>query len=162
MSTSPAISNLVLSISRSTSAFPPRLTITVQNTHESSPLTVLAWGTPLDPLVFKLGVIEVTPLGSEAPLQLATIMIKRAMPPRPESLITIQPGEKSSQEVVLGAPVVDEELLKGHSTLKVRLEGRWSAVWPCEKEDLDKTKLELLGHGEGALKGEFDSGEVEI
>lgn len=60
--------NLEVSLSQAPSTGNPSLSVTVKNTHPSTPLTLLTWDSPLDPLALQLGLVSVTPAGAPGPL----------------------------------------------------------------------------------------------
>jgi hypothetical protein len=163
-----SLADLRLSVSQLPASAVPTLLITVTNTHPTTALTFLTWNSPLDTLLVQLGLVEITPPGAAAPLDIPTIMVKRRMPPPEESLVTLAPGEERSREVEVGERFVAPEQWKGDGSgsgrAKVRVKGRWTAVWPgVRKEELVGTeRLEALGGGEGVLSWEYESEVVEV
>jgi hypothetical protein len=157
--------NLEISISQaSASSAAPSLSISVKNTHPSTPVTLLKWDSPLDPLALQLGLISVTPAGASAPVDMPIINVRRAMPPGTDSLVVLQPGESVSSVVDLRDSFVPGETWdKGKA--KVGMKGQWGAVWPgLTKDDLlaDPEKLSALGGGDGALTGEWESPTISV
>ncbi|KAF6844607.1 hypothetical protein CMUS01_00897 [Colletotrichum musicola] len=153
-----ALSKLAIRI-RQTQTSPPTLALSVTNDN-TSPLTILRWGTPLDPMALQLGVLSVTPEGKDAPLELPTIALRRVMPPRDEDKVTLHPGESRENEVVLRETMLPfEELGK---TARVAAKGNWQAVWPTTADRLSTELVEKLQFGEGVLTGEFETEAVEI
>ncbi|KAH8682614.1 hypothetical protein BX600DRAFT_544955 [Xylariales sp. PMI_506] len=142
------LSDLVISVRKSA-----EFTLTVSVTNQGDgPLTILAWESPLDPAALQLGVVKLQVAGS--PLDIPTIHIRRKVPPSPESLVTIEPGQAAEQQIRLGEPLVSPDRLTGE--VKVLLEGRWVAVWQVRREDLEPRMLENIGVGEeGGLTGPF-------
>lgn len=157
--------NLEVSLSQASATATPSLSISVKNTHPSTPLTLLKWDSPLDPLALQLGLISVTPAGASAPLDMPTIKVSRAMPPGADSLVTLQPGESASSVVELRDMFVPKATW-AQGEAKVSMKGRWAAVWPgLGKDDLlgDLQKLSALGGGgDGVLTGEWKSPTIEI
>ncbi|KAI0876531.1 hypothetical protein GGS24DRAFT_222419 [Hypoxylon argillaceum] len=152
------ISALKVSV-RQTSSSPPKLTIGVTNTH-SSPVTVFTWDSPLDPLAVQLGLLYFTPEGQDAPIDLPTIQVRRLMPPGDDAYVTIEPDQTEEREVLLKRPMVPLEQLQGK--VKVVCKGQWKSVWASKKEDISAESLRSAGADEAALKGKFESEQVDI
>ncbi|KAG6365609.1 hypothetical protein INS49_007220 [Diaporthe citri] len=93
--------NLEVSLSRAPATSTPSLWVSVKNTHPSTPVTLLKWDSPLDPLALQLGLVSVTPAGAPAPIDMPTIKVSRGMAPGPGSLVTLRPGESASSVVEL-------------------------------------------------------------
>ncbi|KAG7059472.1 putative secreted protein [Colletotrichum scovillei] len=148
-----ALSKLALRI-RQTSEKPPTLSFSVENKHDA-PLTILRWNTPLDPLAIQVGLVSITPEGKSEPIEVHTVQLRRIMPPRPEDLVTLQPGESQEQEIVLKEPIVALDSLG--KTARVAVKGKWQVVWPTTADKLSQATLEKLQFGEGVLTGEFES-----
>ncbi|KAI1456495.1 hypothetical protein F4805DRAFT_225913 [Annulohypoxylon moriforme] len=168
------ISKLKVSV-RQVSERPAKLAISVTNAHDS-PVTILSWNSPLDPLALQLGVVSffaVVPAGSEKekqhddgngggasnPIHIPTIQIRRRMPPGPESLVTIGAGQTSEQELEVKGPLL--ETLRGRRVAVV-CSGEWTSVWLSEADAVPKVSLENAGASEDALRGSFKSEAVEI
>ncbi|KAI1214365.1 uncharacterized protein F4807DRAFT_407653 [Annulohypoxylon truncatum] len=170
------ISKLKVSV-RQVSARPAKLAISVTNAHDS-PVTILSWNSPLDPLAVQLGVVSFfaaapapapVPAGSEndeddsgaspIQIQIPTIQIRRRMPPGPESLVTIGAGQTSEQELEIKGPPL--EMLRGRRVAVV-CSGEWTSVWLSEADAITKVSLENAGASEDALRGSFRSEAVEI
>lgn len=157
--------NLEVRLSQASAAATPSLSVSVKNTHPSTPLTLLKWDSPLDPLALQLGLVSVTAAEAAAPLDMPTIKISRAMPPGADSLVTLRPGESASSVVELRDTFVPKDTwAKGKA--KVNMKGRWAAVWPgLVKDELlgDLEKLSALGGGgDGVLNGEWESPTIEV
>ncbi|TQN71543.1 putative secreted protein [Colletotrichum shisoi] len=152
------LSNLAVRI-RQASTSPPTLALSVTNNHDA-PLTILRWKTPLDPLAIQLGVLSITPEGKSEPLELPTVELRRIMPPPPQDLVTLQPGERREQEVVLKEPIVPLDQLG--KTARVAVKGKWQTVWPTTADKLSQETLEKLQFGDGVLTGEFESEAVDV
>lgn len=152
------LSNLAVRI-RQASTSPPTLALEVTNNHDA-PLTILRWKTPLDPLAIQLGVLSITPEGKSEPLELPTVELRRIMPPPPQDLITLQPGERREQEVVMKEPIVPLDQLG--KTARVAVKGKWQTVWPTTADKLSQETLEKLQFGDGVLTGEFESEAVDV
>lgn len=157
------LTNLQVDISQSTVS-PHALSVSVRNTHPSVPVTVLKWNSPLDPAALGLGLLEIVPAGASEPIQLRTIKISRLMPPKAESLVTLQPHESATNIVELREPSVPGNLWDA-GPVRVTMKGRWMAVWPeMTREGLlsDTERLQSVGAGAGSLVGEWGSGSVEL
>ncbi|GJC83405.1 putative secreted protein ARB_00926 [Colletotrichum liriopes] len=157
-STGAALANLAVRI-RQTSSSPPTLALSVTNNHDA-PLTILRWKTPLDPLAIQMGLVSITPEGNSEPLELPTIELRRVMPPPQDDLVTLQPGERREQEVVLKEPIVPLDQLG--KTARVAVKGKWQTVWPTTADKLSKETIEKLQFGDGVLTGEFESEAVDV
>lgn len=157
--------NLEISLSQAPATATPSLSVTVKNTHPSTPLTLLTWDSPLDPLALQLGLVSVTPAGTQAPIDMPTIKVSRALPPGADSLVTLQPGESASSVVELRDMFVPKATW-AQGKAEVSMRGRWAAVWPgLDKDELleDVQKLSALGGGgDGVLTGEWESLAIEI
>ncbi|KAK2001526.1 hypothetical protein LX36DRAFT_653272 [Colletotrichum falcatum] len=157
-STAAVLASLAVRI-RQTSSSPPTLALSVTNNHDA-PLTILRWKTPLDPLAVQLGLINITPEGKSEPIELPTIELRRVMPPPQDALVTLQPGERREQEVILKEPIVPLDQLG--KTARVAVKGKWGTVWPTTADKLSKETIEKLQFGDGVLTGEFDSEAVDL
>lgn len=157
--------NLEIGLSQAPAAANPSLSVSVKNTHPSTPLTLLTWDSPLDPMALQLGLISVTAAGAPAPIDMPTIKVSRAMPPGADSLVTLQPGESASSVVEMRDAFVPRDTWD-QGEAKVSMKGRWAAVWPgLVKDDLlgDLEKLSALGGGgDGVLTGEWESPTIGI
>lgn len=153
-----ALSKLALRI-RQTSEKPPSLSFSVENKHDA-PLTILRWNTPLDPLAIQVGLVSITPEGKSEPIEVHTVQLRRIMPPRPEDLVTLQPGESQEQEIILKEPIVALDSLG--KTARVAVKGKWQVVWPTTADKLSQATLEKLQFGEGVLTGEFESETIDV
>ncbi|KAJ8110427.1 hypothetical protein ONZ43_g5873 [Nemania bipapillata] len=144
---------------RQTSSSPPKLTVGVTNTH-SSPVTVFTWDSPLDPLAVQLGLLSFTPEGKDAPIDLPTIQVRRLMPPGDDAFVTIESGQTEEREVLLKRPMVPLDQLQGKVTVVCK--GQWRSVWALKKEGISAESLRNAGADDTALKGNFESEEVDI
>ncbi|KAI7781335.1 hypothetical protein LA080_014881 [Diaporthe eres] len=157
--------HLEISLSQVSATATPSLSVSVKNTYPSTPLTLLKWDSPLDPLALQLGLVSVTPAGASASIDMPTIKVSRAMPPGADSLVTLQPGESASSVVELRDMFVPKDTW-AQGEAKVSMKGRWAAVWPAlGKDDLlgDLKKLSALGGGgDGVLTGEWESPTIGI
>ncbi|KAI1424804.1 hypothetical protein F5Y12DRAFT_423104 [Xylaria sp. FL1777] len=152
------LSALEVSVRQATSSS-PKLTIGVTNTH-SSPVTVFTWNSPLDPLAVQLGLLSFTPEGKDAPVDIPIIQVRRLMPPGDDAYVTIEPGQTEEREVVLRQPIVPLDKLQGK--VRVVCKGEWKSVWALKKEDISAESLKNGGADDAALKGHFESNQVDI
>jgi hypothetical protein len=165
----PTLSNLHVSLSApAPPTSPPSFTVSLTNT-SPNPLTILTWASPLDPLLIQLGLVTITPSGAPSPLDIPVVMLKRRMPPSPDALVTLEPGETVTRKVEIGERFVGEEELRGDGKgrLRVQVQGEWQAVWVGKrKEDVvGSESLDALGRGgeEGeVLRGAFGSEVLEM
>ncbi|KAI1506415.1 hypothetical protein F5X99DRAFT_2191 [Biscogniauxia marginata] len=152
------ISSLKVKV-RQVSSSPPTLAIGVTNAH-SSAVTILSWSSPLDPLAVQLGLLSFTPAGSDSPVEIPKIMVRRRLPPGPESLVTIEPGQTKEQQLELKQPVVPLDKLQGK--VGVVCQGEWTGVWASKADDIPAESLEKLGLSEDGSRDKFESQQVEI
>ncbi|KAK1777214.1 hypothetical protein QBC45DRAFT_331264 [Copromyces sp. CBS 386.78] len=150
-------------------ASPPTLRLTLRNTSPSVPITLLTWSSPLDPLAIQLGLIQISsPSNPSNKMDFPELMIKRAMPPPEDALVTLGPGEARSQEVVMREPIVNGEKLEElaeEGRVRVRVvcgkegdENSGVVVWAGKKrEEVSDEEIELLGRGEEAERWRFES-----
>ncbi|KAI8958858.1 hypothetical protein F5Y11DRAFT_334780 [Daldinia sp. FL1419] len=143
----------------STSSSPPKLAVAVTNTH-SSGVTILSWNSPLDPLALQLGLVSFVHAGSDGPIQIPTIQIRRKMPPGPDALITIGAGQTKEQELELKDPIVPLDKLRGK--VRVACAGEWMGVWLSEAAAITKDSLEKAGASDDTFRGAFQSEAVEM
>ncbi|KAE8378669.1 hypothetical protein BDV26DRAFT_280941 [Aspergillus bertholletiae] len=139
------------------SAFSATSTVPIQvSVHNPSdaPITVLHWGTPLDPSANVLGLFELHDTTENQPVALPTIQVSRLMPPSVEDLVEIPAGSVIQEEVTL-SPV---PLTMGHE-YSVKAKGIWHWVWEGRREDVTTEMLERLGD---ARRGEFSSNVVPL
>ena len=124
------------------------ITVSIHNA-ASSPVTVLKWGTPLDPRAGVLGVFEVCKTGSGQILAPETIKISRKLPPSAEDLVEIAAGQRLDRTVTLPGL----HLETGHE-YSVQARGIWHAIWEKPLADVTASQLEDFG---GAERGSFES-----
>lgn len=119
------------------------------------PLTLLRWGTPLEPAAGVLGVFEVRSLDSndgndEGPiLHMDTIKVSRKLPPTVDELVEVPAG--GAVEAVATLPPLQ---LPAGREYAVVARGRWQAVWEGRIGDVTPEKLEGFTD---AKAGEFVS-----
>ncbi|GAP88631.1 hypothetical protein SAMD00023353_3300740 [Rosellinia necatrix] len=154
----PVVSALKVSL-RQESSSPPKLTIGVTNTH-SGPVTVFTWDSPLDPLAVQLGLLSFTPEGSDGPVDIPVMQVRRLMPPGDDAYVTIEPGKTEEREVILKKPMVPLDQLQGK--VKVVCKGTWKSVWAARKEDIPADSLKNPGTDDDAFKGSFESEPVDM
>ncbi|KAH7039856.1 uncharacterized protein B0I36DRAFT_2909 [Microdochium trichocladiopsis] len=155
---------LSVSISGISSSSPPRVKLAVTNTH-STPVTLLRWNTPLDPMALQLGVLSLTPQGASSPLELATIALRRLMPPPEDQFVTIGPGETATNELELKPPAVNpQELGIAGKTVQVQASGEWGYVWPLGGDVVVSEWRDKIGgaDSDGASRGSFVSDKHEV
>ncbi|KAI1471042.1 uncharacterized protein F4812DRAFT_412560 [Daldinia caldariorum] len=154
------------STSSSSSSSPPKLAIAVTNTY-SSPVTILSWNSPLDPLALQLGLVSFSAAaqaGSDdddyTPIQIPTIQIRRKMPPETDALVTIGAGQTKEQVLELRDPIVPLDKLRGR--VRVACAGEWMSVWLLEVDAVPKASLEKAGASDDAYRGPFQSEAVDM
>lgn len=156
--TSNPIPRLDLTI-RQTGTNPPKLAIKVAN-HNDFPVTILTWDSPLDKAALALGLIDITPPGASAPLELDKVQFRRVSPPGPESLVEIAVGESTEREVELREPTVSEDdIFAGKETATIVVKGTWMSVWGKARKDIGDDEIEMKEQSSG---GSFESNKLEI
>lgn len=158
------LSDLRVTLSQESSTSPPTIQVSVKNSNPSTTVTFLKWNSPLDPAALGLGLVSITPTGSSEPVSINGIKISRPMPPGEESLVSLSPGESTTDYIVLREPVVPSDVWdKGIAT--VDMKGRWMAVWPgLTKDDVlqDPQKLKGVGGGQKSSTGEWASNSIKV
>ncbi|KAK1674533.1 hypothetical protein BDP55DRAFT_666777 [Colletotrichum godetiae] len=157
------LDNLEVSLSQSGTS-PPKVSVSIKNTHPDTLVTLLKWNSPLDPAVLGLGQVSIQPAGASEPIETHAIMINRKMPPGAESLVTLRPGESADQVVELREPRVPGAVWEAGKA-KVAMKGRWMAVWPGMTTDevlQSPEKLTSVGAGAGSLIGEWVTETIEV
>ncbi|KAL3459503.1 hypothetical protein BJX64DRAFT_291172 [Aspergillus heterothallicus] len=132
---------------------PVSVAVSVTNTAES-PVTLLNWGSPLDPRANILGVFDIRDADSNEPLILDEIKFRRVLPAPHEDFVQIAPGESADVNVTIPRT----PLVQGRR-YTIQAKGWWQAVWEAPIEDVPNKDLEELT---GALRGEFESNAVPI
>ncbi|OCK85694.1 hypothetical protein K432DRAFT_377463 [Lepidopterella palustris CBS 459.81] len=154
----PSPSNLVFTLAQ-TSKSPIKLQVTLRNTHPSSAITVLKWDSPLDPQAPNLGVFRITNAATGEDVDIPRLMVNRLLPPSRDALQDIAAGSEYSTEVVLDKSWMPSDRWTKY---KVKVAGRWKAVWAKPVQDIDANELESLGGGNEAMTGEFSSEEIDL
>ncbi|KAI0490583.1 hypothetical protein F4859DRAFT_12979 [Xylaria cf. heliscus] len=157
------LSNLRLNVTQSSIA-QPAISISITNTHSSIPVTILKWNSPVDPAALGLGLVHIIPAGATQPIHINAIKISRLMPPKADSLVTLLPGEITTNTIELRDPIVPKSVWDA-GPARVKISGRWLAVWPeLTKEDVlsDTQRLQSVGAGVGSLIGDWESEYIEV
>ncbi|PTB69174.1 hypothetical protein BBK36DRAFT_1193449 [Trichoderma citrinoviride] len=142
-----------------TESSPLTITSTVFNDNEY-PVTILLYNSPLDTAAPTIGLLTITPDGAAQPLDLPRIQLRREWPPKPESLIQVEPGKSHSAEIVL-RDFITSQLEKKASVV---LKGKWDMVWSRQKEDVTVEMLEKgqrQGHPD-MFTGAFSAGSLDV
>jgi hypothetical protein len=149
-----------------TSTAPFRFRVEVKN-NRLDPVTILNWGSPLDPSAFDLGIVKFTTEGENTPLNLTRVAGKNGNPD-PKSLIEIKPGETLKQNIIIGQnefdwgrKKLDVKLDRLRGNASVQLEGQWEKVWPKEKKAVIKDLEDGPAHN-GSYTGDFASNVVKL
>lgn len=132
-------------------------TVTVSNP-STQPITVLVWGSPLDPKAAVAGIFKAVDVADpeHADIEGRKIMFRRITPPPRDDLVGIPPGGEVSAEVALqGFP------FEAGKSYRVRVEGKWMSSWPVEKDRVTAEMLEEFGARE-EMTGVFRSNEVTV
>ncbi|KAM5346347.1 hypothetical protein ACJ41O_009352 [Fusarium nematophilum] len=142
-----------------TTSSPPAVRVSVKNDNQM-PVTVLTYGSPLDPLALQLGLLSITPAGEAQPLEIPQLEVQRQWPPEEDALVELQPGETREVSVEIKEPAVPMEKLQGSAKVVVR--GKWQAVWAKKKSELGEKELEAGAAGKSAFSEEFESNSLDI
>ncbi|KAH6675244.1 hypothetical protein F5X68DRAFT_278330 [Plectosphaerella plurivora] len=154
-----ALAQVAISL-KQTATSPPAISVTVTNNYDTV-MTLLNWNSPLDPAAVALGVFSFTPEGASAPLDIPTIAFRRVMPPPPETLITLQPGESTTKEFTFEDPAVPVSELGKKA--KLQCSGDWASAWPgYTAAELTPETLDKLQYGDQAKSGPFSSEAIEL
>ncbi|KAJ5889250.1 hypothetical protein N7504_010060 [Penicillium tannophilum] len=114
-----------------------------------TPITILRWNTPFDPLASLLNLFEVRDTTTGHTLAADTIKISRKLPASVNDLVEINAGETMTCDATLTGLY----LQAGHE-YSVRARGIWMAVWLKGLVDVTASQLRSLS---GAESGEFES-----
>ncbi|KAL2831474.1 hypothetical protein BDW59DRAFT_157901 [Aspergillus cavernicola] len=139
------------------SSFSPPVAVTVHvsvHNNANTPVTLLNWGSPLDPQAKVLGVFEIRDADSGESVPLDTISFRRMLPPPREDFVEIPAGGAVAAEATL--PLVP--LAEGHR-YTIQAKGWWQAIWKKALEDVPGEDLEKMTGGQ---RGEFESQVVLI
>lgn len=128
--------------------------VSVHNPGTHAPVTLLNWGTPLDPRANLLGIFHIRDVSQDTLVPLDTIKVSRALPPSADDLVEIPPG--GSVDVVVTLSHVP--LVEGHE-YSIQAQGTYHAVWEGSRNQVPTTELEKLS---GGKRGEFSSNVASI
>ncbi|KAB8231314.1 uncharacterized protein BDW43DRAFT_282768 [Aspergillus alliaceus] len=117
-------------------------------------VTVLNWGTPLDPSANVFSIFDIRDTTENQPVTLPIVKISRRMPPSADDLVEIPARSSVEREVTL--PLVP--LAMGHE-YTIQAKGNWHSVWETPRQEVTALHLERLGD---ARRGEFSSNVVPI
>ncbi|KAL5332540.1 hypothetical protein BJX70DRAFT_383847 [Aspergillus crustosus] len=138
-------------------SFTPPVAVSVKlsvHNNAESPVTLLNWGSPLDPRANILGVFEIRDTDTDEAVTIDTIKFSRKLPPPKGDFVQIAPGEAVDAEVTI--PRVP--LVEGHH-YTIQAKGRWQAVWERAIEDVPSDDLDKLTNAE---RGSFESEPVPV
>ncbi|KAL4794028.1 hypothetical protein BDV19DRAFT_390540 [Aspergillus venezuelensis] len=136
-----------------TPPIPLSVQVTVANNAES-PVTLLNWGSILDPKAGILGVFEIRDADTDEVVALDSIKFARQLPPPLNDFLQVPAGETIDTEIKV--PLVP---LGEGKRYTIQAKGRWQAVWEKKLEDIPGDDLARLT---GAERGEFLSNVVPI
>ncbi|KAJ5788791.1 uncharacterized protein N7518_005802 [Penicillium psychrosexuale] len=140
-------------ISEAQESFALPIKVSVHNAADT-PVTILRWGSPLDPQAGVLGVFQICDTTAQRKLPIPTIMVSRKLPASEDDLVEIQ--ARHSLDVTVNLPILGLE--KGHE-YSVRAQGTWHAVWSTELSNVTTSQLR---DNEGANRGDFLSNESSV
>ncbi|KAG6026815.1 hypothetical protein E4U41_001165 [Claviceps citrina] len=158
--TSSPIGNLQVSL-KQTSSSPLVVQAAVMNKN-SYPVTVVCYDSPLDSLALKRGLVSITPENSGSPLDLPVIQVRRMWPPPADALIPIAPGGSVVNNITIGGPGFDDNLLKSVSRATVTMAGKWLAVWAKEKDSIENIDVAGADPDPEVYSGRFASDSLIV
>ena len=134
------------------------LKVTVSNTHESSPLTILTWDAPFDRLSRDSGTYHIQPTkpGSEE-LESLGIKIKRMLPAPRDALVEIPAKGKIERELQLKSKWIPTD----GERYKVWAKGPWRAVWAKKLDHVTDDDLKSIV-GEFDIDSKYETNVAEI
>lgn len=130
--------------------YPPVLKVHVENKSKTSPLTILAWNTPLDNNAVALGMFSFKEQTSQQYLPCRNIKLNRNTPPPDSAYIEIAAGATYDVDYEVSPP--DVELERG-GEYEIKATGVWGGVWKGTKEDV---------RGSHGFTGEFESNSIIV
>ncbi|KAI9373490.1 hypothetical protein BJX61DRAFT_502336 [Aspergillus egyptiacus] len=136
---------------------PPITAVAVQvsvHNKADTPVTLLNWGSPLDPMAKALGVFEIRDADTNEPVALNTIKVGRKLPPSREDFVEIPAGGALDADVTI--PMVP--LVEGRRYM-IQAKGWWQAVWETGFANVASEDLEKMTN---ALRGEVESEPVPV
>ncbi|KAL4967144.1 uncharacterized protein BDV14DRAFT_170115 [Aspergillus stella-maris] len=138
-------------------SFTPPIPLSVQVTvanNADAPVTLLHWGSILDPKAGILGVFEIRNADTDEVVTLDSIKFARQLPPPLEDFVQIPAGKTIDTEIKV--PLVP--LAEG-KRYTIQAKGRWQAIWNKVLEEVPGDDLAKLT---GAERGDFLSNVVPI
>lgn len=156
MMSSPTPANLEVHIEPA--AEDSTLKVTVSNTHDNTPLTILTWDAPFDRLSRDSGTyhIQSTKPGSEE-LESLGIKIKRMLPAPRDALVEIPAKGKIERELQLKSKWIPTD----GENYKVWAKGPWRAVWAKKLDDVTDDDLKSIV-GEFDIDSKYETNVAEI
>lgn len=138
-----------------TSTSPPTLLVTLKNGNPDITYTLLKWATPLDTSALDIGVFSITaPDGTQ--VQQVIRKITRKMPPPPNQIASVRPGENATSEVVF-----DKSRMGSKGRYKIEAKGSFKGGW--ERERAEVATGDLYAFAESEFSGwRFGTGAVEM
>lgn len=130
-----------------------QLKATVHNTADHV-VTLLNWGTPLDPRANILGVFEVRDTTTDTPVEMVEVMFSRKLPPSSDELVEIAGHDSVTANVIL-----DRAKPPAGKKYSIRAKGWLQTVWDMPKEDAISNHIKELS---GGSSGEFVSNTIEV
>ena len=150
---------LAVSLRQATSPT-PGVVLKVTNSGPT-PVTILTWESPLDPLALQLGLVSLTPEGAKEPSDIPVIQVSRQLPPGEDSLVSLDPGASKENEITFREPIVPLNQMKGK--VAVSCKGRWMSVWSARRSELSAETIGNLGAGDGtSFSDDFRSNSIEM
>ena len=127
--------------------------VKVENT-SSSLVTVLTWGSPLDPQAGVLGLFELRDTQDGSVQKGKVLMVNRLMPPSQENLVEVP--AKGITERTAHLKMLS---LQSARSYEVMAKGEWKGVWGKPQAAIDS---QMLASFEGAATGEFVSNKIVV
>jgi len=138
---------------------PQTLRITLTNLHPSTSLTLLSWGTPLDPDGIESGVFQITERSSATKILRAGSRIRHRVPPKRDAFIELEPRHAVTKDIMLEGPRVSLEKGKEY---EVQARGLWKVVWHASVAHVGEKTLKLSAGATGFMSWEYESDVVTV
>jgi len=138
---------------------PQTLRVTVTNLHPASSLTLLSWGTPLDPDGLESGVFQITERGSTTKILSTVSRSRHRTSPKRDAFIELEPLHAVTKDITLEGPRVSFEKGKEYD---VQARALWKVVWHASVKDVGEKTLKLGAGATGFMNWEYESDVVTV
>ena len=138
---------------------PQILRVTVTNLHPASSLTLLSWGTPLDPDGLESGVFHITERRSATRILNVVSRTRHSLPPKRDAFIELEPQHAVTKDITLEGPKFSFEKGKEYN---IQARGYWKVVWHASVAHAGEKALKLSAGATGIMSWEYESDVVTI